>query len=681
MTKDAGHSSTSAPVQPAPDTLDTAHADTNPRLNSPGHSPGRGLAPREASLIPSASISEELLGGDETLPLNEPIHSDEPDADDDSLPNPIDPLEHTRELPVLRADELWFVHDSAPPQLQPGQELRWQDDRSLQILSVLGNHTYERRYLVAAEGIDQPCLLKQGAADAPFLRYEVEAAMLHGVHAEGSFANLPQVHAHWRDNTDTQFILLDHVHGQSLSQWLEQHVLDLSEGVDILLSLVQILRRVHSTGHVLTSLRPSSIQILQPDPNSSPSAFLDDFCNLVETLSPPPYPMASPYTSPEVSERSPADEDADFFSIGALLYRMVSGHDLPAYRLNRPYQPDSPSTRLPLVVQILTRTLSPPSDRFIEVDDLERALNQLQRELQPRLHLTHAMFTSTGLNPLRIVNQDSAGYMETRLTHRTEMQYRAFFCVADGMGGHAEGDRASELAVQGAIAKFQSLNVEVEHARWKTDAAKLCKEIASAASKKLVETIRAEGTRKKMGTTFTAVLVTDAVLTLAHVGDSRAILVRDDELRILSEDHSLVNMMVKAGQMTAEQAERCGEKNILMRSMGADHPLRPDMLDGLDVLVGSHTLDLRPGDRVILLSDGVWGMITRTDMLAILQKHPDTRDACEQLCHEALVRGGFDNVAAIVLDLRAAYSPHATVLAHALTAAATTTTAAVQPHR
>jgi serine/threonine protein phosphatase PrpC len=658
MTKDAGT---------RPPATTTEPASTDPVEVTSRFDPTDATADTQTrirTITPSATLPTDLLTGDETLPLNEPIQLD------DEVSASIDPLEHTRELPALRADELWFVHDSSPRALPPGHELRWQD-RTVQILSSVTNHTYERRYRVAVEGIDQPCILKHGAADAPFLRYDAEVAMLNAVFADGPCAGLPQVFGHWSTD-DEQFILIEHLQGTSLAQWLDDHTLNLSAGISVLISLVRLLSRIHCTGHVLTSLRPTSVFLTQPDPTQPDGVFLDDFCNIVETLSPPPYPMASPYTSPEVSERSPADEDADFYSVGALLYRMVSGHDLPTYRQNRPFQPDSAPTRLPLVLQILSRTLTSPSERFIEVEDLERALLQLQRELQPRLLVRHAMFSSTGLNPLRIVNQDSAGYMEVRLTHRTEMHYRGFFCVADGMGGHAEGDRASELAVQGALARFQSLNSELPHDQWRTHNARLCKDMASAASRKLVDTIRAEGTRKKMGTTFTAVLIVDTTLSLAHVGDSRAILVRDDELLILSEDHSLVNMMVKAGQMTAEQAERCGEKNILMRSMGADHPLRPDMLDGLDILTPGLSLDLRAGDRVILLSDGVWGMIPRPDMLRILQSHADTKDACEQLCNEALIRGGYDNVAAIVLDVLPTFSPHAAVLTHALAVAPTT---------
>ena len=178
----------------------------------------------------------------------------------------------------------------------------------------------------------------------------------------------------------------------------------------------------------------------------------------------------------------------------------------------------------------------------------------------------------------------------------------------------------------------------------------LCRRIASEGSKHLVETVKAEGGGRRMGTTFTSVLVVDGRLSLAHIGDSRAILFRDGKQVYLSEDHSLVGMMVKAGQLTQEEAEQADEKNILMRSVGAEHAIRASLFDGLETMLGTDVCTMSDGDRVILVSDGVWGMIPREIMGAIMGKAKDPGSLADTLCLEAIRRGGGDNVVVVALD-------------------------------
>lgn len=559
----------------------------------------------------------------------------------------IDPLESTREFPVLEAEEFWFIHNDPPPGLEPGTLLDF-DGSSVTVLSCIGIQTYERRYRVSVEGHAKPMLMRQGVTSAPFVRYAQEMELLEALHAEGDHPAVPRCYGYMADD-NCQFIVTPPPVGQPYIQLLDNRAIGLRDHVQILRNLVALLRDVHRAGFILTSLRPTSFHVgAAPDFPVQLSSFL----NIIRAVEPPPYGLASPFTAPEVAEKLPGDEGVDFFSLGALLYRAVTGEELSGDQLGRPFHPTDPRAQSPMVFQVLIRTLSPPTERFLDILDIEKALEQLYRELEPKLHIEVATQSSTGINPLRIVNQDSSGYLELKRLHRSQQQHLGFYCVADGMGGHEAGDRASELAVEGAIRKFTELSLSVDFKEWKDRGHILCKEIASAGSANLVEGAEREGLGKKMGTTFTSVLLVNNTLSIAHLGDSRAVLVRDGKSITLTEDHSLVAMMVKAGQLTPEQAERAEEKNILIRSLGADQILRPPLFDGLEVMRNQATLELEPGDCVVLVSDGVWGMLPKGEILNTVESHTSTDNLCHQLCQKAIRQGGLDNVIVLALEVR-----------------------------
>ncbi|MDX9719530.1 MAG: protein phosphatase 2C domain-containing protein [Myxococcota bacterium] len=557
-----------------------------------------------------------------------------------------DETESTREFPSLKAEEAWFVHDQSSLPLSVGHILAHEEQRII-IDECLDIQSYEQRYRVHLDGSDEPLLLRRGRRSAPFLRYELEMRALSEIAEDDPCEVLAHPQLHWFDD-ESSYLLCPWHQGQRGSAFLSNESLDLLTVVRVLQQLSGALRRLHRCGYILTSLRPSSFSVDLSGPRLH--VWLEDMLNLCETVDRPPYPLSTPYTAPEVGDLVPADEGVDIYSIGALLHRAVSRRELTANRSARSFLPSTDAEQSPMVAQILTRTLGLPSERFFDVAELEKALQQLEQELIPRLRIEIALRSSTGLNPLRIVNQDSGGFVEQRSVHRSRTHHLGFYCVADGMGGHEDGDRASELAVQGALRCFQQMLLELESEQWAPQLAQHCKRIAAAGSRHLVETIHREGGGRRMGTTFTGVLLHDDKLALAHLGDSRAILQREHKMTVLSEDHSLVGMMVKAGQLTIEQAERSDEKNILMRSIGADHIVRAEHFDGFDVAAGSTVLSARPGDRIVLVSDGVWGMIPRPEMEELIDQHSAAAALAQELCQESIKRGGVDNVVVLVLS-------------------------------
>jgi protein phosphatase len=203
------------------------------------------------------------------------------------------------------------------------------------------------------------------------------------------------------------------------------------------------------------------------------------------------------------------------------------------------------------------------------------------------------------------------------------------FAVADGMGGHRGGEVASHLALD---------TVEAMHLRGEGTLADQVRE----ANRAVFERSSKDRSVAGMGTTLTAALVDGEGLHLAHVGDSRAYLLRAGSLRQLTDDHTLVNRMVKAGEITRAEAEVHPHRNVVTRSIGTEP----------DVPVDEQSVALLEGDRILLCSDGLTGMVTEDQIQAILESTDDAQQAADRLIRAANRAGGIDNITAVVLDVR-----------------------------
>lgn len=205
-----------------------------------------------------------------------------------------------------------------------------------------------------------------------------------------------------------------------------------------------------------------------------------------------------------------------------------------------------------------------------------------------------------------------------------------YFVVADGMGGHLAGDVASRIAVQtiskrandGATATPDGLEQAV-------------KEANSAIYNKASSDPELHG----MGTTCTLVLVADAEIHIAHVGDSRAYLLRGGELSQLTEDHTLVGRMVKEGRLKPEEAERHPQRSIITRALGVDDHVEVDVL----------SVPIEEGDTVLMCSDGLSSMLDADAIRAVLVENEDPQTAVDGLIDRANEAGGEDNITAVVL--------------------------------
>lgn len=200
--------------------------------------------------------------------------------------------------------------------------------------------------------------------------------------------------------------------------------------------------------------------------------------------------------------------------------------------------------------------------------------------------------------------------------------------VADGMGGHLGGEVAAQLAVE---------TLERLTQRREGSLADRVRE----ANRAVWERSRSDPTVAGMGTTLTAVELGEGRARVAHVGDSRAYRFRDGELLRLTEDHTVVHRMVLEGQLTEEQAELHPYRNILTRVLGVEPAVDVDEAE----------VDLRPGDRLLLCSDGLTGMLPERRILQVLAEETDPRSAADRLVAEANAAGGVDNITVIVVDV------------------------------
>jgi serine/threonine protein phosphatase PrpC len=231
---------------------------------------------------------------------------------------------------------------------------------------------------------------------------------------------------------------------------------------------------------------------------------------------------------------------------------------------------------------------------------------------------------------------------------------RRLLAVADGMGGHAAGEVAS-AAVIAALEQLDELGVDAG------DPQEALREAVAEANAHLRDMVAADNELQGMGTTVTAVLTDGDYTWLAHIGDSRAYLLRDGELHQLTRDHTYVQQLVDEGRLAPADVSTHPQRNVITRA-----------LDGRqDVDVDLERLDLRAGDRLLLCSDGLSGVVSDESMAEVLTG-TTPEDAVQRLVDLALRGGGPDNITCIVADpVESALAPAATVAGAAGDAAGT----------
>ncbi|MGH2909953.1 MAG: Stp1/IreP family PP2C-type Ser/Thr phosphatase, partial [Solirubrobacteraceae bacterium] len=209
------------------------------------------------------------------------------------------------------------------------------------------------------------------------------------------------------------------------------------------------------------------------------------------------------------------------------------------------------------------------------------------------------------------------------------------YVVADGMGGAQAGEVASALAVQEFSRGLP--DSDEDHS---TVEQRLAARVRDA-NRRIYDTAQIEREHSGMGTTLTAVYVDGSELAIAHVGDSRAYVLRDGELTRLTHDHSLVEELMRRGKLTPEQAAEHPQRSIITRALGIEP----------EVEVDTWTYAGRAGDVVLLCSDGLTSMIEESRVAEVLRSEPDLGRAGDQLVEAANEAGGRDNITVVLFRL------------------------------
>ena len=236
--------------------------------------------------------------------------------------------------------------------------------------------------------------------------------------------------------------------------------------------------------------------------------------------------------------------------------------------------------------------------------------------------LRSAVRTDVGLR--RRANEDACSVAE-------EM---GFYVVADGMGGHTAGQVASRMAAESAVRALRSLDGASASLSDKL------RHAVATANREVFASSQAKPELAGMGTTLVALLADADRAALAHVGDSRAYLVRGGRIRQLTDDHSLVAELVRRREISESAARGHPHRHVLTRAVGVRRSVEPDIVE----------LEIEAGDRFVLCTDGLTGLVTDDEIAAIVSAGSELDAICRRLVDLANARGGDDNITVLVVS-------------------------------
>jgi protein phosphatase len=237
-------------------------------------------------------------------------------------------------------------------------------------------------------------------------------------------------------------------------------------------------------------------------------------------------------------------------------------------------------------------------------------------------------------------NEDSLFSFTTTIGTESNSVPFGMYIIADGMGGHQYGEVASETAVRTMTDHvFKHLFLPIYGLNGEQPAESL-QEIFS---KGVLEANQAVAEKAPGGgTTLTTVVIVGNRMTVAHVGDSRAYAIyKDGRMQVLTRDHSLVKRLEEMGQITSEEAEVHPQKNVLYRALGQSEPFEPDVT----------TAPVPQPGYVLICSDGLWGLVSDTEMYRLITEAESPQQACQALIAAANAAGGHDNISAILVRM------------------------------
>jgi len=251
--------------------------------------------------------------------------------------------------------------------------------------------------------------------------------------------------------------------------------------------------------------------------------------------------------------------------------------------------------------------------------------------------LTYRVGSLSDIGRSRTNNEDAILTLELKSSFESISSAAILSAVADGVGGSQKGEVASRLALATLVAHAASLLIRPDP----KNKAEILKASVEAANQDVVKYGMAHRESEGLASTLVASLIDGDTAYLANVGDSRAYLVNRGEIKQLTKDHSQVQELVDAGQISSDQSRHFAGRNIITRAVGAS----------TDIQVDTQVVHLSPGDRILLCTDGLWEPVTDEEIHRIVMQSSNPQVACQELVGLANQRGGKDNISLIIAEM------------------------------
>ena len=409
---------------------------------------------------------------------------------------------------------------------------------------------------------------------------------------------------------------------KTLATWLqEKHSTE--EYLSIAIQICQFASYLHQRQWCFVNLLTQQIEI------GKPIQFFD-LTNAYPLNESPAAGLIGNYCAPELAAAHTIQESMASYTVGALLYQCFHQQPPSDRELDLKIKP------IPRIYQLLKIALSPvPEERFPLSQLLSLLVETRSLFRHQKIQWQVASRSTLGLSTSRLTNEDNYGVRQQQLGDADNL---IIGVVADGMGGMAQGEVASQIAVKTLIEEPipQEFAGEELQANWFTS-------LVHKANESITNTV------KDGGTTVSAVLGIGDRLMVAHVGDSRIYLIRQGEISQLSEDHSLVAMMVASGQITPEESLEHPERNVLTKSLGSKRILSNGYVQDLKRIKSGLSMALENGDILILCSDGVWDLVSTAEIAQIFA-NSDLQSAVDVTIDRVIEQGASDNATLLALQ-------------------------------
>ncbi len=551
-----------------------------------------------------------------SLPAQEPIGPDDVQAPESS-PVPA-------ETPSDELEELLYEPETADASLQPGT------------VHIIGDVHYvvevclPRGYYIgkAENGEAEQAVLfhpHPGLHHAPWL--ELDADLNH--------PRLPTILYRGQDG-----LVLEFLEGDPIRPGLP-----LREAVAHLHGVVQLMRFLATKHAVVTDIDLAGLRV------TDDTGVRLQFLPVIASMDTPTQVCFGDGVTPlQGSETACATEATSVFLWGAMLYTLVTGASLSADGL---HALALGQLREPGLPQLLSLSML-DQDPCLDLRTLMEHYRPLRVAPVPRYRIGAA--STVGLNPTRLCNEDSYGFVHRHWECHAEQTQVLRACVADGMGGEVAGEVASRAAVHAFChhpppPRLDRPDMQVAWTR----------ELGWLANEAVMDALENSGG----GCTLTGIAVVDHRLTLAHVGDSRAYLYAQHALQRLSRDHSQVQAMMDSGHMTEDEAAASPDTNQIIRALGTARRtgLHPEYVDSLasrkdrdGIPLQDEWLALHVGDLILLMSDGIWGSweyreaVIAEELQKVIRKAElDPQRIADALIECALESGADDNATIVVV--------------------------------